>query len=218
MLKIKCISVGPLWTNSYIVWDTDSMEGILVDPGDEGDRLINEIKKNKIVLKQIIITHGHFDHLKDAAYVSTEMKVPVLASKTELPIIKHVSEQATLFGFPPIKSPEINAYLEQGNIIHVGPYTFKVLSTPGHSPGSITLYNSSEGIAIVGDLIFLESVGRTDIAGGDYETLLKSIQGHILTMPDNTKILSGHGEETTVGHERRYNPFLAGIYRDEARK
>jgi glyoxylase-like metal-dependent hydrolase (beta-lactamase superfamily II) len=216
MLRIKCIAVGQLWTNSYIVWDADSMEGILVDPGDEGDRLIREIKKNEIILKQIIITHGHFDHLKDAAYVSAELKVPVLASKAELPIIKHVSEQATLFGFPPIKPPEINVYLEQGSSINVGSYTFKVLSTPGHSPGSITLYNSSEGIAIVGDLIFFESIGRTDIPGGDYNTLIQSIKKHILTMSDNTRLLPGHGEETTVGHEKLNNPFLTDEFRYEA--
>jgi glyoxylase-like metal-dependent hydrolase (beta-lactamase superfamily II) len=216
MLKIECIPVGPLWTNSYIVWDTDSREGILIDPGDEGDRLIREITKNKVVLKQIIITHGHFDHLKDAASVSTALKAPVLASKAELPFIEHVSEQAIMFGFPPVTPPEINEYLEKGSSIPVGPYTFKVLCTPGHSPGSITLYSSSEGVAIVGDLIFLESIGRADIPGGNYETLLKSIEEYILTMPDDTRILSGHGEETTVGHERQYNPFLTGVYRNEA--
>ncbi len=216
MLKIKCIPVGPLWTNSYIVWDTDSREGILIDPGDEGDRLIREIKKNKVVLKQIIITHGHFDHLKDAVSVSAALEAPVLASKAELPFIEHVSEQAIMFGFPPVTPPEINEYLEKGSSILVGPYTFKVLCTPGHSPGSITLYSSSEGVAIVGDLIFLESIGRADIPGGNYETLLKSIEEYILTMPDDTRILSGHGEETTVGHERQYNPFLTGVYRNEA--
>ena len=216
MLKIQCVPVGPLWTNSYIVWDTDSREGFMVDPGDEGKRLVQEVRKNDVTIRQIVLTHGHFDHLKDAASVSSELKAPVLANKEDLPLIEHASDQAVFFGFPPITPPDIQTFLGQNSSISAGPSSFKVLTTPGHSPGSITLYNSTEGVAIVGDLLFLESIGRTDIAGGDYATLLTSIRNYILTMPDSTKILAGHGEETTVGHERLYNPFLTGVYRDEA--
>lgn len=216
MLKIICIVVGPLWTNSYLIWDTGSMEGTLVDPGDDGDKLINEIKRREINLKNIIITHGHFDHLKDAEYVSSKLNVPVMASKKELPIIEHVAEQSVLFGFSPIYPPEIKIFINENDTIKVGSYSFVVLHTPGHSPGSVTLYNSSEGIAIVGDLIFFESIGRTDIPGGDYNTLIQSIKKHILTMPDNTRLLPGHGEETTVGHEKLNNPFLTDEFRYEA--
>ena len=216
MLKIKCVPVGPLWTNSYIVWDTVSREGFLVDPGDEGKRLVQEVRKNGVTINKIVLTHGHFDHLKDAAFVSSELKAPVLANKEDLPLIRHASEQAVFFGFPPITPPDIQTFLGQNSSLSAGLYTFVVLATPGHSPGSITLYNSAEGAAIVGDLLFLESIGRTDITGGDYATLLTSIQKFILTLPDTTKILSGHGEETTVGHERLYNPFLTGVYRHEA--
>lgn len=215
MLKIICIVVGPLWTNSYIIWDTNTMEGILVDPGDEGDKLIKEIKKNKLNLKGIVITHGHFDHIKDAEYVSSNLDVPLMASEKEIPVIEHVSEQSIMFGFPPVQPPKIGVYLNENDSIDIGEYKFIVLNTPGHSPGSITLYNSFAGVAIVGDLIFFESIGRTDIPGGDYNTLIKSIKEHILTLPDKTKLLSGHGNETTVGYERLNNPFLTGEYRYE---
>ncbi len=215
MLNIKSIVVGPLWVNSYIVWDSDTGEGILVDPGDEGKKLINIIKKNTINIRSIIITHGHFDHIKDADYVSTAIKAPVLLHRAELPFIEHVAEQSIMFGFPPVKPPHIDSYLEEGDHINIGAFSFDVHHTPGHSPGSIILHSRSEGIAIVGDLIFYESVGRTDLPGGDYETLLMSIRNRILSLPDDTRILSGHGEETTVGHEKVYNPFITGVYRDE---
>ncbi len=216
MLNILCRPVGPLWTNCYIAWDTDSREGILIDPGDEGERLVDEVKKNGIRVRQIVLTHGHFDHIKEAARVSSELNAPVCAGKEDMPLIQHASEQAVFFGFRPITPPHIQSFLEHGNSLSVGSSVFRVISTPGHSPGSITLYSSSEGVAMVGDLIFFESVGRTDIAGGDYGTLLRSIQEHVLSMPDETRLLSGHGEETTVGHERLYNPFLTGVYRNEA--
>ncbi len=191
------------------------MEGILVDPGDEGNKLIREIKRNKLNVKGIVITHGHFDHIKDAKYIGSSLNIPIMACTKELPVIEHVSEQSVLFGFPPIQVPEINIYLNDYDHIKVGEYDFVVLNTPGHSPGSITLYNASEGVAIVGDLIFLESIGRTDIPGGDYDTLMKSIKERILTLPDDTRLLPGHGEETTVGHERLNNPFLTGEFRYE---
>lgn len=216
MLKIRCIVVGPLWTNSYLVWDTEKMEGILIDPGDEGSKLISEVRKHKINLKNIIITHGHFDHLKDAGYVSSKLGIPVMIGEKEISVIEHVSEQSVLFGFSPISPPAISNFLNENDIIKVGDYSFTVLNTPGHSPGSISLYNSSEGVAIVGDLIFYESIGRTDIPGADYSTLIESIKKYILTMPDNTRLLPGHGEETTVGHEKLNNPFLTDEFRYEA--
>ncbi len=218
MLSIKQVVVGPLWVNTYIIWDSNCKEGILVDPGDEGERLINIVRENDINIKHIIITHGHFDHLKDAALVSSEIKAAVLVHKTQVPFIEHVSEQSALFGFSLIKPPHIDGYIEEGDTVNAGSYAFNVYNTPGHSPGSITLYNKPEGIAIVGDLIFFESVGRTDLPGGDYKTLLSSIKDRILVLPDNTKILPGHGEQTTVGHERLHNPFITDIYRDETGK
>lgn len=215
MLKIKAIVVGPFWVNSYLLWDKDTGEGILVDPGDEGEKLVQIIKENKVSVKSIIITHGHFDHIKDADYVSSAINAPVLAHKDELPFIEHVAEQAAMFGFPPVKPPHIDNYLKEGDIVSVASYGFEVHNTPGHSPGSIMLYNKLEGIALVGDLIFFESVGKTDIPGGDYDALLTSIKTHVLSLPDNTKLLTGHGDPTTVGYEKAYNPFLTGIYRDE---
>ncbi len=215
MLKINRMVVGPLYVNSYILWDSESKEGIIVDPGDEGEMLLNEIDKNNIILKRVIITHGHFDHLKDAAYVSSMAKVPVLANKEDLPLIEAAPSQAAFFGFPQIKVPRIDSYIKEGDIVQVGSYGFMVLDTPGHSPGSITLYNKQERIAVVGDLLFLESIGRTDFFGGDYKTLLISIKDRILTMADDTLVLSGHGDETTVGHEKAYNPFLTEFYRNE---
>ena len=215
MLKINRMVVGQLYVNCYILWDSGSKEGIIVDPGDEGGMLLNEIDKNNIILKRVIITHGHFDHLKDAAYVSSKAKVPVLANKEDLPLIEAAPSQAALFGFPQIKVPRIDSYIKEGDIVQVGSYGFMVLDTPGHSPGSITLYNKQERIAVVGDLLFLESIGRTDFFGGDYKTLLLSIKDRILTMADDTLVLSGHGNETTVGHEKAYNPFLTEFYRNE---
>ncbi|MCL4557759.1 MAG: MBL fold metallo-hydrolase [Deltaproteobacteria bacterium] len=215
MLDIQATTVGPLWVNSYLVWDRATGEGILIDPGDEGKRLIELIRHNGVKIKNIVITHGHFDHVKDAGYVSSVLKAPVLAHRDEIPLIEHVSEQAEMFGFPPVRPPRIDSYLGDGDTVFVSSYGFEVHNTPGHSPGSIILYNKSEGAAIVGDLIFFESVGRTDLPGGDYDTLLSSIKRHILILPDSTRLLTGHGEPTTVGHERAYNPFLTGMYRDE---
>lgn len=214
-LQIKTIIVGPLWVNSYIVWDRDTREGILVDPGDEGKKLISFIKKNTLQIRSIVITHGHFDHIKDADYVSTALQAPVSAHRAELPFIEHAAEQSAMFGFPPIRPPHVDTFLDEGDTLALGSGSLEVHHVPGHSPGSIMLHSRQDRIAVVGDLIFYESVGRTDLPAGDYETLLLSIRNHILSLPDDTRILPGHGEETTVGHEKVYNPFITGVFRDE---
>lgn len=215
MLKIRQFAFGPFGVNTYIVFDSDTRDAIVIDPGmtssAEQSHLDKYIQAENLKVQQIINTHLHLDHCFGDNYVRDKYGVKVAAHVSDAPLGANLASQAASFGIRGIDdSPvSIDVRLEEGDIIKVGHSELQVLHVPGHSPGSIILYSPDGGFAIVGDVLFKGSIGRTDLPGGDYATLVNGIKAKLLPLPDNTLVLSGHGPSTTIGSEKRSNPFLS---------
>lgn len=209
MLSIVSLALGPLETNGYLVADDETGDAAIIDPGWDGDLILAEAEKRNWRIEHIWLTHAHFDHLGGSAAVADALKPsPQVALHPEDYQLWKMKGGAPLFGMDIDPGPEPTIDLLPGLILHLGSVQFQVLHTPGHSRGSVSFYCQSEGVVFCGDLIFQGSIGRTDLPGGDYSTIIQSIRTQILTLPDETRLLSGHGPETTVGFERIYNPFL----------
>jgi len=203
---IKKLVVGPLEGNCYIIGDEKMRQAIVVDPGDEPDRIIEQVKQNGFEVNAIICTHAHFDHMGVAGDIKKETGATILLNKNDLELYEKAKDQAAFWGFKLDDIPQPDAFLEEGDEVKVGNLAFKVFHTPGHSPGGICLYG--EGIVITGDTLFQGSVGRTDFQGGDISKLKESFK-RLLDLPEQTIVLSGHGPETTIGKEKNDN-FFAG--------
>lgn len=200
--------VGPLQSNSYLLADEVTREAALFDPGMESEPVADILARERLIVTAIINTHGHFDHVFGNAYFKAKTGAPLLMHRADLDLVKRLEEQSLYFGFRATPSPPPDRFLEEGDEVRVGGIRLRVLHTPGHSPGGICLV--TDGTAFVGDTLFAGSIGRTDLPGGSAETLLTSIREKLLTLPDDTVIYPGHGPATTIGHERRHNPFLTG--------
>jgi glyoxylase-like metal-dependent hydrolase (beta-lactamase superfamily II) len=200
--------LGPVQTNAYLVGDEGAGEAVVIDPAWDGERILEEAQRRGWRIAQIWLTHAHFDHFGGAAAVADRSAAPVALHPADYPLWRF-SGGAPIFGFPQFDpGPEPTIPLEHGMTLRLGDHEFEVRHTPGHTPGHVVIVGRKDGVVFSGDLIFQGGVGRTDLPGGDWEALLQSIRQEILTLPDETKILSGHGAETTVGAERRMNPFL----------
>ena len=198
--------LGDMDNNSYLIVDDATQEAAMVDPSFESEQLIPEIKASGYRLKYLLNTHAHFDHIVgNRAYVDA-FAIPLALHRDDLPLLRALPEQGKRFGMKFDPSPEPDLFLEDGQVLTLGETEIRVTHTPGHSPGSVTFL--LEDIAIVGDVLFAGSVGRTDFPGCSAETLIHSIRTQLLTLPDETQVLPGHGEATTIGHERTTNPFL----------
>lgn len=202
---IKRLSVGPLETNAYIVGDEETKKAIVVDPGDEPDRILDEVKSDGLNVESVICTHAHFDHIGAAGDIKKETGAKILLHKNDLEAYDLAKDQAAFWGFSIDELPRPDEFVDEGDEIKVGNLSFKVLHTPGHSKGGICL--EGEGIIITGDTIFQGSVGRTDFPGGSIDELKKSFK-RIIDLPEETRIYCGHGPETTVGSERKFNFFV----------
>lgn len=205
-LKWKSLTVGPFGMNAYLLWCDQTLAGILVDPGDEIDLILQTAETLHLKLEKIVITHAHLDHVLHAKFAQERLSIPLFIHREDEPLLQRMQYQAEMFGLKALDPPHVQGYLSEGDEVRFGQVAMKVLHAPGHSPGSIILYG--ENIAVVGDVLFLGSIGRTDLPGGSYETLMRSIRQKLLTLPDQVRILPGHGEETTIGFERLNNPFL----------
>jgi glyoxylase-like metal-dependent hydrolase (beta-lactamase superfamily II) len=200
--------LGPVQTNAYLVGDAATGEAVVIDPAWDGAAILREAERRAWRITQIWLTHAHFDHFGGAAAVADASRAPVALHPDDHPLWRF-NGGAPAFGFQQFDpGPEPTVSLAHGMLMHLGRHEFEVRHTPGHTPGHVIFVAREERVAFSGDLIFQGGVGRTDLPGGDWETLLKSIREEILTLPDETQILSGHGAETTVGAERRFNPFL----------
>jgi glyoxylase-like metal-dependent hydrolase (beta-lactamase superfamily II) len=207
---LEKLTVGPFQENCYIVGDEATGAGALFDPGDEAARIALAVEQTNLEIAQIIITHAHIDHVGAVASLVDEYACPVLMHAEAEPMLRQLPNQALMMGLRFGKVPAVDGYIEDEEVVHVGGLAFTALYTPGHAPGHLAFYSAEEGLVISGDALFAGSVGRVDLPGGSMEVLMRSINERLLTLPDETRVLSGHGPETTIGEERRHNPFLAG--------
>ena len=208
-LQIRKSIVGPLENNTYLIWESETNESCLIDPGIGSIMLTSEIKENGLVLKYILLTHAHFDHITDAHRIANAFAP---SPKIGLhPLDKPLWESgggAKEFGFQLDLGPLPNYDLEKNSLINLGKYKINIIHTPGHTPGHVVFHIASEKVVFSGDLIFFHGVGRTDFNGGDHQQLLESIHMIVYTHPEETRILSGHGSDTTIREEKLNNPFL----------
>lgn len=208
MMLIKTITVGPLEANCYIVWDDETLEAMVIDPGDEPDRIIDVVKKNGLTIEYIVLTHAHFDHVGAVVDMKNALGGKVAVHEDEMEIYNAVKDQGAFWGYDIEPLPKPDMLLKEADVIKLGSLIFKVLHTPGHSPGSICLLG--EGVVITGDTLFQGAVGRTDFYGGDMGKLKESFK-RLLTLPDAIKVFAGHGPFSTIGKERSENLFSGEI-------
>ena len=212
-LIIKCITVGLFEENTYIVGCGKTKDAILIDPGDNPKTIIKEIENLQLNVKAILNTHCHIDHIGAVFYLKENLKVQFLIHSKEVPVLKAAEDTATFFGIKfkdvPCQDETLDKNINSDENFSLGEQVVKVLFTPGHTPGGCCFLIGKNLFS--GDTLFAGSVGRTDLPGGSYETLIKSIKTQILTLPDDTIIYSGHGPESVLAEEKKYNPFLVGM-------
>jgi glyoxylase-like metal-dependent hydrolase (beta-lactamase superfamily II) len=204
----EILPVGPLQCNCSILGDETSLEAIVVDPGDEIERIVAILDKHNLTVKQIVITHAHIDHIAGAQRLKRLTGAPILYNQNDLPLVKMMDVQAGWLGIP---TPEVSApddTLDDGKLISITGLSGSILHTPGHTQGSVCLYLPDQTLLLAGDTLFAGSVGRTDLPGGNTHQLLTSIHDRLLTLPDEVTVIPGHGDRTYIGAERESNPFL----------
>ncbi len=205
--QVAVYSLGPVQTNCFLVFDSESRECVVIDPAWEGERLADEIARRGLALKAVLVTHAHFDHIGGCAALVARHPAPIYLHPADLPLWS-VEGGAAYFGLAIEPLPPAGPAFEDGMHLRCGVLDFEVLHLPGHTPGHVGLLEAARGWLFSGDVLFADSIGRTDLPGGDYATLMASIRDRLLTLPDSTVVYSGHGPETTIGRERRTNPFI----------
>ena len=211
-MRVIAAAVPPFFKNGYLVVCPDTREAVLIDPGDEVGELLRAVRDHHLNVQSILLTHAHLDHVTGVGRAKEALRVPVWLHRDDLFLYDSVVEQGLMFGLNVERQPAIDLFYEPGQALSFGNFVVDVLPTPGHCPGGVCLAIGRRGDAprelFVGDTLFAGSIGRTDLPGGDYDTLLTSIRTVLFAFPDDTVVRSGHGPETTIGHERRTNPFL----------
>jgi glyoxylase-like metal-dependent hydrolase (beta-lactamase superfamily II) len=206
----KILPVGPLQCNCSIIGDETTREAMVIDPGDDIEDILAIVAQHKLTVKQIVITHAHIDHVGGAMKLRARTGAPILLNQNDFALLKMLDIQATWLGMTAPEKVAIAASIADGDTLRTGSLTANVLHTPGHTEGSVCLYFPSEKLLLAGDTLFAGGIGRTDLPGGSYEKIMRSLRDSLLTLPDDTVVIPGHGPRTTIGEEREGNPFLAG--------
>jgi glyoxylase-like metal-dependent hydrolase (beta-lactamase superfamily II) len=205
-MQLARLVVGPLQVNCYIVFDEKTREAIVIDPGDDARDILTLVKDKGLKVKYLVNTHAHFDHVGANKDLKTATGAELLIHEGDSALLGATANQARMFGMTTNSSPKADRYVKHGDVITAGDVSLTVLHTPGHSAGGISLVGN--GVVFTGDALFAGSIGRTDLMGGDLMTLITAIKEHLMTLPDDTVVLSGHGPQSTIGEERAENPFL----------
>lgn len=205
----KILAVGPLQCNCSIFGDEVSKEAIVIDPGDEIDEIQAILDGHQLKVKAIVITHAHIDHIGGAAKLRAATGASVYMNAKDEELASHLDVQAAWLQIATPENPGIDVEAREGDTLALGACHFHVIETPGHTQGSISLYSPEENKLVAGDTLFLDSIGRTDLPGGNSRQIITSIQNKLLTLPESTLVIPGHGSNTTIGREKQFNPFLA---------
>jgi glyoxylase-like metal-dependent hydrolase (beta-lactamase superfamily II) len=210
MMRVDMLTVGEFQSNCFIASCEETMEAIIIDAGGDPERILDAVQDLGITVKMIVNTHAHIDHVTALSDVVAALSVPVLMHKAEVPIYEMIPQQAAFFGLPPPGLVAIDRFLVQGDTISFGNVTARVIDTPGHSPGGISLVFADDKPprVFVGDVLFQGSIGRTDLMGADHGQMMDTLKNVIMKLPDDMVVYSGHGPETTIGAEKKTNPFL----------
>ncbi|MFO7860155.1 MAG: MBL fold metallo-hydrolase [Desulfosalsimonas sp.] len=203
---LKSLAVGPIMANCYIIGCESTKSAAVIDPGDEADRILKELAKDGLTLKYIINTHGHFDHVGGNYDLKKASGADIVIHPADEAMLADLVSTAAAFGLSAQNSPAPDRTVQEGDTISFGEITLRVLDTPGHSPGGISLH--TDKMVFVGDTLFAGSIGRTDLPGGDFQTLISSIKTKLFPLGDDVKVYTGHGPATSIGQEKRANPFL----------
>jgi len=204
----EILPVGPLQCNCSIVGDESTREGMVIDPGDDIRQVLALIEKHGLKIKQIVITHAHIDHVGGAMKLRALTGAPILLNQNDYALLKMLDVQAAWLGMISPGKVEVEQSIGQADSVKAGNLAAQVMHTPGHTEGSICLYFAPEKKLIAGDTLFAGSIGRTDLPGGSFEKIIRSLHDRVLTLPDETVVVPGHGPLTTIGAERESNPFL----------
>jgi glyoxylase-like metal-dependent hydrolase (beta-lactamase superfamily II) len=212
MIRIESLTVGPFQSNCHIVACERTGEAVIFDAGDDAPRILAAARAMNVRVKAVVNTHAHIDHVSGLTQVVDALGVPVFMHRGEVPVYDALEQTAMMFGLPVPKQVAIHGWLEEGEVIRIGELAGRVMLMPGHSPGHIIVVfdGTVPPRAIVGDVIFQGSIGRTDLPGGDHDVMMQTLR-RFLPMPDDMILYPGHGPETTIGAEKRFNPFLAPI-------
>jgi glyoxylase-like metal-dependent hydrolase (beta-lactamase superfamily II) len=209
-LILECLVVPPFESNCWILGCSETEEAVVIDPGDAAG-ILQTLKTHQFTVKYLIHTHGHIDHVSATAAIQRQTGAPVLLHEADQILLDNLTLQGTMFGLTAPPAPTVDRHICEGDRIDWGRYTLSVTETPGHSPGGVCLNLEGEKVLFAGDTLFQDSIGRTDLWGGDYEQLLDSIREKLWQLDDDTIVCPGHGPRTTIGREKRENPFLQGL-------
>jgi glyoxylase-like metal-dependent hydrolase (beta-lactamase superfamily II) len=213
-LYLDVFAVGPIQANCVVLGDADAGDLVVIDPGEEAAKIVDCVNASGLRPTMILHTHGHLDHAGGTAELAAllEPGLPVGLHRDEVELYRSLPMQAQMFGLETDPAPEPDLWLEHGQKLSVGGLELEIRHTPGHSPGSVcfVVSGANEGLVVVGDVLFARSIGRTDLWGGSFPVLEKSIREQLYTLPDDTRVVCGHGPDTTIGRERATNPFVSG--------